>query len=248
MIFSSCCLAILASNQATATQAKAPREPNELSEIFSPAKTATLRKLGFPWDRRADHFFSASPPVKRNEIPDKVIEPCEMWLRKILKPEFIPANLISLWHGIRMAPDRDLLVANFTVKQYAMTWVDSQGQIALIVRDTSAVTPADTEEDIKDLARAVPRTFLKMPPGWENFFKVSAYPALPDRGSLWHGYAADVRAFDPRKNPPEKDNWFLDFEYFTDGATVYFEMRAVEDGKWLGWDYGASHYRLPGRS
>lgn len=247
MISTAFCLVALLPMSGPLYQVNQMPAPNELSEFFGPSVLSALDPLGWLWRRRADHFYSSSPAVARNRIPDKEIVPCEMWMRKIMKPQFIPANLNSLWHGIKMAPDRDLIVASYSVQQYSISWIDMQGQIAVILRNNLASPAPDNEMGIKSLLETVPSTFFKMPADWRTSFKVYTARRAFDNVDLWYGCTMDHAQVDERYRPLEKENWYTWCPYFTDGATIYYELSAVEDGRWLGWNYGVTKHRLPER-
>jgi len=247
MLLLTVCMSSILLNRSAIAQGIIRGEPNELAQPFSEAAVAKLDSLGYPWNRAAGHFYSASPVVKRRGIPDIAIQPCESWMRKALKPLFIPGNLDSLWHGIRMAPDVDLIVASYKIKQFEITWVDMQTDMALIVHDTTpnSIPPSDEEQAIATIKKTV-GTFVNMPSGWQSSFRATASSKSVGQNLLWFGQAFDAEQVDEHSIRVSKTFWYSVCPFFIEGSTVYVHLEGAEDGKYR-WNGNVPiTSRLPG--
>jgi hypothetical protein len=169
-----------------------------------------------------------------------MIRSCEDLMRVVLRPGFIPSNISSLWHGIRGAPDDDLIVATYRVGTFKVTWLDMDGQEALIAEDLRRDARLLDKEEVQRWVMKTEEQFFNLPSVWKRTYRDWISSRKVDDRTLWYG-GTEIGAQIVRGVRVDKLNWFTDSDYFTDGRTIYIQMSAVENGesRWVG--EGAGH-------
>jgi hypothetical protein len=193
-----------------------------------PATLTRLAPLGDDWKRRIGRFRTHSPLVKRENIPDWIVENAEQWARKLVKPTMLPKKFD--WYGVRMAPDVDLVATSFPLGKSQATWIDSATQMILIVK-SPRYSVLDTSEDVLDLIRGTFRTSLALPSDWERTLKGGAEMVKEGDPSLWRGQLNVGVTFRPNGTVSSPAQWYDYCPFWTDGQTLYIEFRGMADGR-----------------
>jgi hypothetical protein len=226
-------IGILALTTTSASQKPLLQDRTALTEAVQERTLQRLDGLGPDWARRAGHFRAATPAVPRAKLPAWVVQDAATWMRKILKPEIVPTNLDSMWYGLPKAPDRDLVVASYSVGANKVTWIDNESQMILLVKYPDEGAPTSSEE-VTTLVRKTFETYLNLPANWRKSFAAPSAPVGTANTGLWYGQVVCGEEMAPDGRVTSKRNWYSFCPFWTDGATVYIELSGVENdlAKW----------------
>jgi|GEM_PF-5939058 len=196
--------------------------PDALASLYSKATIEKLLTVAGQCEAGAKEFFSPAPPVPRDRLPNDLAKSCAYAMGPVLKKQFVPSGLDSLWFGIRQNwPMTDLVVAKFHSGHYDIVWVDDELSMKLYVRDTgSGERPLD-RDGIEELVKQEAVDLLQLPSTWSATFKFNTDEVKSNGVFIWHG-----SAYDPTDKPSPtgsyayRPGWFNHVCFFTDGITT----------------------------
>jgi hypothetical protein len=188
------------------------------------------------------NFPAVWPPVEaptatHNLVPDELWQERDTWLRLMLKPEWIPADLRERTVAYRQYHGDDILAIRFRKDGWEVQIMELYGQIALSVKGPQALSFPTSNAEVDGFVKQAMRKFLNMTTAELADSKI--------KGSFETSSADTIYKFriDSTMGYTFQPSWWM-AQGFTDGAAVYFSMVKILDEMQTGGAQQASTVNL----
>lgn len=158
--------------------------------------------------------------VGSERVPEELYANAEIWSRTTILPKWLPENLKSWWIPVENHVYQDVLAMRYTIEDYSVQIMDLDNTISFVAKTPFQVDLAGAkEETVESFLISFLKTFFKIPE--EKIGQTKFFIKQTDKcGIEGFRYGWIYIEFD-KNRPVEKDMWYHDFTFFTDGQTTY---------------------------
>ncbi len=166
--------------------------------------------------------------VEKSRIPQEVLSKAEVFVRDVLKKEFIPQNLSSWWIGIESEYD-DELWARYTTKDNLIIQIVETGPIlSFLFKKTEVCFEIENtqENEIANAVISFANIVFNLPEDKLNTVNTATKTSKAENGKkiVW-----GVISIPEEGISFENTHWWEKFTYWTDGEVFYFHI--IKRGK-----------------
>lgn len=162
----------------------------------------------------------SSQLVKEGERVLKAREQSIKWIKKVLKPKFIPRDIENRLLALNREKDCDQTRIRYRVKNHAIQIRQINNSVTILVKEIGKEPVDETSAKLKLVGDTVERLLNQ-----ENKIKrISCSGAY----AIWHGLLKGGPTSSDIKN--SSIYWWGQVHWLTDGHTVYFSIPKEEGG------------------
>jgi hypothetical protein len=188
-------------------------------EVLTTTKGPEDRSKTIPPLFREPKIRDAKPIRLGAETPHAACREAMQWIRQVLKPEWVPADLGARLHALQREPaSQSIIVCRYTIDGCAIQISQTRSVMSVVVRPPKGALPGQNAEQF---ARSV---FTNC------FLQGDRMASLPAKEAARFGAVqAWLPNFSPSTSPSVLENWWGWRLWLTDGKAVAVLLRKISE-------------------
>ena len=178
--------------------------------------TRSPRYSGVEWPS------AAAPTAHHNFVPEGVWVERDTWLRRMMRPEWVPDDLRARTIAFRQHQGEDILALRFRKADSDVQIMDFFGRVALVVKGPQVLSFPTNTSEVDGFVRHALQKFLNLTPAEMADAKIEGRFLTDPADTV---YSFSIGSTVGHRFQP---SWWM-ARGFTDGKAIYFSMTKTLD-------------------